>query len=465
MRKAEAKALVAEALKRAKHLSPQSYLPQSPTPKQQTFLDSPNFEVLFGGAAGGGKSSALLMGAISQAVIGATALVVRRTYADLVLPGAIMDRSLEWLAGTPARWKPQDKQWIFPSGGILQFGYLDTEKDKYRYQGAEFQSIWVDELTQFTESQYTYLMSRIRRNMDKPFPLKVRAASNPGGIGHDWVYSRFVDKETAGERVFVPSTLDDNPHLDRESYREALERLDSTTRQQLLLGRWIRDDGGRIYEFSFEKNAIDMPPEESLERILAIDLGASAKEKSTAFCLVGFSYGDPDRVYVLESTAYADQTPSDIADVIRTYGDCRVVCDAGALGKGYVEEFRRRHGLAVEPARKSDKAAYRRLLNGDFNRGVVQVVAGTNKDLMRELHALTWDDKGRDVAPGQDDHLTDALLYAWREAKHYLAQQGDVPPSDPIAKAEWVARKMKEKTIQQTRISAGRRRHVSILPD
>ena len=179
----EARALIRELVRRSGSMDPSQYLPQEPTDKQQAFLESQAFEALFGGAAGGGKSSALLIGAIRHACAGASVLVVRRTYADLVLPGAIMARSLEWLDGTDASWRAQDKKWEFPSGGVLQFGYLDTERDKYRYQGAEFQAVFVDELTQFTESQYTYLLSRIRRNTSASHALIARSASNPGRCG------------------------------------------------------------------------------------------------------------------------------------------------------------------------------------------------------------------------------------------------------------------------------------------
>ena len=94
---------------------------------------------------------------------GYTAIILRRTYRDLALPGALMDRSKEWLSGTDARWNEIQHAWTFPSGAKLQFGYLEAETDKYRYQGAEFQGIFPDELTQFTETQYTYLFSRLRR--------------------------------------------------------------------------------------------------------------------------------------------------------------------------------------------------------------------------------------------------------------------------------------------------------------
>lgn len=167
-----------------------------------------------------------------------SALIFRRTYADLALPGAIMDRAHDWLGGSGARWNGQEKTWTFPSGATLTFGYLDTENDKYRYQGAEVQFLAFDELTQFRESQYLYLFSRLRRLAGSAVPLRMRAASNPGGVGHDWVKQRFIAPHEEPDRVFVPARLADNPYLDQDAYTSSLEQLDAVTRAQLLEGDW-----------------------------------------------------------------------------------------------------------------------------------------------------------------------------------------------------------------------------------
>lgn len=232
------------------------YIPHRPTPKQQAFLLLDCLEALFGGAAGGGKSDALLMAALQYVdVPGYAALLLRRTFADLALPGAIMDRSHDWLQGTDAQWNDRDKTWTFPSGASLTFGYLQTDKDKYRYQSAEFQYVGFDELTQFTSEQYTYLFSRLRRLAGVDVPLRMRAASNPGGAGHGWVYDRFMPdlseaavehRRTTG-RIFIPATLADNPHIDRQAYRKGLAELADIERQQLEEGLWVTDPTGRPF--------------------------------------------------------------------------------------------------------------------------------------------------------------------------------------------------------------------------
>jgi hypothetical protein len=244
-----------------------AYTPQQPTPRQKLFLDlESEREVFYGGAAGGGKSSCLLMAALRYVEVpNYSALLLRRTYQDLSKPGALMDRAHEWLRGSGASWNEQKKQWTFPSGAKLTFGYLETENDKYQYQGAEYQLVGFDELTQFTETSYKYLFSRLRRLSDSDVPIRMRSASNPGGVGGEWVHERFIPDDFSPEqarehrvfwkegsdeegksyrRAFVPARLDDNPHLDRVEYAQSLEELDPVTREQLLRGDWhIRQRG------------------------------------------------------------------------------------------------------------------------------------------------------------------------------------------------------------------------------
>ena len=224
------------------------YIPHKPHPKQLAalWLDKiVALEALYGGAAGGGKSDYLLMGALQYVdKPGYSALLLRRTYTDLALPEALMDRAHQWLDGTDAVWRDSAKTWRFPAGATLSFGYLERDQDKYRYQSAAFQYIGFDELTQFRESMYTYMFSRLRRLTNVDVPLRMRSASNPGNIGHEWVRQRFITEGAAKGRAYLPATLSDNPSLDREEYTRSLSELDPVTRQQLLDGDWTARRGG-----------------------------------------------------------------------------------------------------------------------------------------------------------------------------------------------------------------------------
>ena len=219
-------------------------IPHQPTDKQAQFLALEELEGFYGGAAGGGKSDALLAAGLQYAgVPGYAGIIFRRSYTDLALPGALMDRANEWLRPTGAYWNEREKTWRFGTGGTLTFGYLEHEVDKYRYQSAEFQFIGFDELTEFTEGQYRFLFSRLRRLAGSKIPLRMRSASNPGGVGHEWVKQRFV-VEGNEDRPFIPARLEDNPYLDLAEYEEALAKLDPVTRAQLRLGDWEIREGG-----------------------------------------------------------------------------------------------------------------------------------------------------------------------------------------------------------------------------
>ena len=240
------------------------YIPHNPTPKQAEFLLAPEREVFYGGAVGGGKSDAILMAALQYVQVPRyAAMIFRRNYADLSLPGALMERAAEWLEPTDAHWSNMDKRWTFPSGATLSFGYMQRDADRFRYRSSELSFIGWDEGTDFTEVQYTYLLSRLRRLQGFPVPMRSRMGSNPDGPGALWVQDRFVPlNEDTGDtepwrnppgRRFIPSGLDDNPYLDTEEYEQALAELDVVTRQQLREGRWdVRSLGGMIDRTMFD---------------------------------------------------------------------------------------------------------------------------------------------------------------------------------------------------------------------
>lgn len=185
---------------------------------------------------------------------GYSVLLLRRSFTDLMQPDAMIPRSQAWWTGK-ASWNQQQRRWTFPSGATVTFGYLESDAHVHQYQGAAYQFIGFDELTQHTEYRYRYLFSRLRRPAHGPLsqvPLRMRAGSNPGGPGHDWVKKRFL-KETASDRVFVPARLSDNPHLDAQDYLASLSALDPITRKQLEEGNWDDIEGGRFRKEWFRR--------------------------------------------------------------------------------------------------------------------------------------------------------------------------------------------------------------------
>jgi len=255
------------------------YFPWVLSPKQAAFLLLDCKEAFYGGAVGGGKSVALLAAALQYVdVPGYNALLLRRTYSDLVLPGALLDLAKELLA--PWIWKKEvhflekEKRFMFPSGANLVFGYLDSEQDKYRYQSSAFHFIGFDELTQFTETQYTYLFSRLRKRVGSLIPSRMRSASNPDG-NMEWVKQRFIVEGQRKGRIFIPARLEDNPHLDQESYEEALAELDPITRLRLREGNWEVREEGSLFRRDWFSTVQDHTLPEYMRKVRYWDLAAT----------------------------------------------------------------------------------------------------------------------------------------------------------------------------------------------
>lgn len=357
---------------------------QKPTAniRQQQFLSYFEREAFYGGSAGGGKSSALLMAAAQFVQVpNYAAILFRRTFADLALPGALMDRAIEWWGGTvsgqKAHWNSQEHKWTFPSGATISFGYLEREADKFRYQSSEFQFIGWDELTQFSETQYRFLFSRLRKLEGSEIPLRVRAASNPGGSGHVWVKNRFVAPSAAAR--FFPAKLSDNPYLDQDEYVRSLNVLDPFTRSQYLSGSWDDYEGGRFKRewFRYYRREGDFVvfgnvkyhPEQIADRFLTVDPSSTVKEtvKDDPDWTVVSSWGfTPCKMLVwLGCARFRDEIPDIIpreAEEYRRWG-CGIACVEGGAQKGVFQlskrwEFPGGHRMNVVeliPKAKEDK--------------------------------------------------------------------------------------------------------------
>ena len=231
-----------------------------PQEKQIQFMQRPEYECLYGGAAGGGKSDALLAEALRQVSIPHyRAIIFRKTYPQL---SELIDRSQDLYsrAFPKAKYNESKHFWLFPSGAKIYFGSMQYTKDRKNYQGKHFDFVAFDELTHFTWDEYSYLFSRNRPSRAGT-RVYMRATANPGGIGHGWVKDRFITAadplttiwsdlqviDPSGkvitmnkDRIFVPSTVFDNHELlnNDPNYLASLAMLPEADKNALLYGDW-----------------------------------------------------------------------------------------------------------------------------------------------------------------------------------------------------------------------------------
>ncbi len=231
----------------------------SVTKKQQLFMNATESEVLFGGAAGGGKSYGQMVDAFIFALKfpRSKQLILRRTFAEL--DKSLIRTALSIFPKDIYSFNSSSHTGKFKNGSCIDFGYCATENDVYQYQSAEYDCIRFDELTHFTEAQYVYLISRVRGA--NGYPKQIKSSTNPGGVGHSWVKSRFIDPAPAGtkfyssngmDRVFIPSFLDDNSFLSKSDpeYKNRLLALPERERKALLYGDWNIFEGQYFNEFN-----------------------------------------------------------------------------------------------------------------------------------------------------------------------------------------------------------------------
>ena len=402
------------------------------TKKQREFVAAEANEVLFGGAAGGGKSFGQLMDALLYALRypKSKQLILRRTYPEL--DKSIIRVAQEVYPKEIYRYNAAKHVGVFLNGSVLDFGYCDSESDVYRYQSAEYDVIRFDELTHFTKQMYLYLMSRLRGVSG--YPKQMKSSTNPGGVGHNWVKERFIDPCSPGEvlssetgsRLFIPAKVSDNGFLMRADpmYLARLENLCDKDKRALLYGDWDIFEGQFFTEWDREIHVckpFSLPAD--WRRYFVMDYGLDM--------LAGYwiAVDGGGRAYVYREVYESGLIISRAAEKIRAMTAEKIYCYLAPpdmwnrrqdTGKSVAELFAE-HGIVLTKADNNRVAGWYNLREwlrpreNEFGRREPMLkIFPSCSNLIRSLPALVTDKiDPNDAAtePHEITHAPDALRY------------------------------------------------------
>ena len=399
---------------------------------QTDFLAAPEIDVLYGGAAGGGKSYAMLVDPLRYAHRSAhRALILRRSMPEL---RELIDKSRELYpqAFPGCKFREVEKLWNFPSGAKIEFGFLERDADVYRYQGQAYSWIGFDEITHLpTEFSWNYLASRLR-TIDAEITPYLRCTANPGGVGAHWVKKRYLNPAPPNEtfeggdgltRKFIPARLEDNPYLAKDGrYQQMLKALPDIQRKQLLEGNWDITEGAAFTEFDLEKHIVipfDIPI--GWERLKGIDYGYA----SESACIWG-AVDPTDGTLIIYRELYRKNltgvdlahtiTQMEVQDPFSVQGvlDTSAWARTGTTGPTVGETLHR----AGHKLRRADKnriqgkiQIHEYLKVQQSGRPRLQIF-NSCPNLTRELQGLPLDKNNpEDVDTHAPDHAYDALRY------------------------------------------------------
>jgi len=399
---------------------------------QEDFLAAGETDVLYGGAAGGGKSYAMLVDPLRYAHRSAhRGLILRRSMPEL---RELIDKSRELYpkAFQGCKYREVEKMWTFPSGAKIEFGFLERDADVYRYQGQAYSWIGFDEITHLpTEFAWNYLASRLRTTDPDIVPY-MRCTANPGGVGATWVKKRYIDPIPPNEsfegddgltRKFIPARLQDNPFLASDGrYERMLKALPPTQRQQLLEGNWDVSEGAAFTEFTPVLHVVtpfEIPI--NWERVKGIDYGYA----SESACVWGAIDPEDGTLIIyrelykkgLLGTELAEMlTNMEIEDPFSVAGVLDTACwsRTGTTGPTVGETLLR----AGHKLRRADKNRVQGKIQIHEYLKVTQSgrprlqIFNTCPNLIRELQSIPLDKSNpEDVNTHAPDHAYDALRY------------------------------------------------------
>jgi len=408
---------------------------------QTSFLASAEREVFYGGARGGGKSYAMLVDPLRYCHKAQhRALLIRRSMPEL-RDMITHSQRLYSRAFKGARWREQEKEWRFPSGARIEFGYAENMTDVLRYQGQSYTWIGVDELPQYpTPDVYNFLRSSLR-SVDPEIPVYMRATGNPGNIGSQWVKEMFVDPSEPNKafnvsidtptgvrkisRRFIPAKLQDNPYLmQTDDYYIMLASLPEVQRKQFLEGDWSAFENSSFPEFNKTTHVVD-PFEipRGWSRFRSADWGYSSNA-----CCLWFAIDWDNNLWVYRELYTKKITADEFARKVleaeqsefMRYGvlDSSTWARRGDVGPSIAETMIQ-EGCKWRPSDRSPKSRingkleiHKRLKVHEKDNEPTLKVFSNCVNLIRTLPLLPLDKNNpEDVDTNAEDHAYDALRY------------------------------------------------------
>lgn len=432
---------------------PNSVIDLSETnPKQIRFLESRKRYIAYGGARGGGKSWAVRAKAVLLAMryAGIKILFLRRTYKDLERNHV---RELKPILKNIAHYNKQEKCFYFPNGSILEMGYCDSESDVDQYQGIEYDIIFMDEATQFTEYQYSTLTACIRGAND--FPKRMYLTCNPGNVGHEWVKRLFVSKkyqndENPDEYDFIPATVFDNKvMLEKDKgYVSMLNNLPEGLRAAWRDGNWDLLEGRYFSEF--DRNVHIVKPftiPEHWRKYRGMDYGldclacvwVAIDEKGNYY--VYREYAESDKPISTGAAEILENTPSE-ERIEYTAAPPDIWGRSQESGKSKADLFRE-NGLTLHKSSNNREAGWLAL------KDLMQVKHGESRlmifdncieliECLTSLQRDKWHPTDCMTEPHEITHLPDALRYF---ALQYIS------PSSEYKKPKTELQKYRDKVL------------------
>lgn len=434
-----------------------------PTEKQRLFHTAQEDEVLYGGAAGGGKSKAIVMDAVMRCSYfkNARAYLFRRTYKEL--EDTLIKEAQASIPPGYGSYSNASHDWSLPNGSKLCFRHCKNETDRFNYQGAEIDFLYIDELTSFPKIIVDYLKTRVRSKSNSGIRPCIRYASNPGNIGHGWVKQKFIDVGHYNETIvmkeysdvlktnrqytikYIPALLTDNPHLQKD-YVFELERKPAALRDALLYGNWDAFEGQVFmewkddpanYDTGIETHVID-PIEIPMHwpRYMGFDYGY-AKPFSVGWWAID-EYG---RMYRYRewygSTGEPDVglclTPREIAEgiiqreALERKNNIQIIRIADpsifdrSRGKSVADQMKPNMSMGVQgvvfiPGDNNRMAGkmefHQRLKIEDKTKKPMLYVFKTCKDFIRTIPTLPYSQKNiEDIDTAAEDHIYDEARY------------------------------------------------------